>query len=257
MASRKEEKERLRQARIEAEKQEASAQRRRLLLGYVAAGAIAAVVIAGIAVVALSGGGGAEGAAHINTGTGDTNGVEPDEREGTEPAAAGESRLEVAAREAGCTLRENLPDEGASHLEPGTTEPDYQTNPPTSGDHIIPPLQQADGAYAEMPEPINFVHSLEHGRIEIQYGPDLPERDQLALKGLYDTMYGGALLFPNTRMPFAVAVTAWRNLMGCERYQGARTLDAIRAFGATYFSTAPEPAESFALDGPTPATPAG
>ena len=52
-----------------------------------------------------------------------------------------------------------------------------------------------------MPEPWYFVHSLEHGRIEIQYSPDLPEDDQLALKGVFDQQPDGMLLFPNDEMP--------------------------------------------------------
>jgi hypothetical protein len=82
-----------------------------------------------------------------------------------------------------------------------------------------------------MPEEIDFVHSLEHGRMEIQYSPNLSERDQLALKGLYDTLYGGTLLFPNEKVPYEVAATTWTNLIGCKTYKGAITLDAIRDFG--------------------------
>ena len=75
--------------------------------------------------------------------------------------------------------------------------------------------------------------------MEIQYSPDLPEKDQLALKGLYDTMYGATLLFPNDNMPYEVAATTWTNLLGCPNYKGAITLDAIRAFGkATWGNTA-------------------
>ncbi len=70
-----------------------------------------------------------------------------------------------------------------------------------------------------MPSEIFIVHSLEHGRMQIQYSPDLPEEDQLALKGLYDTMYGGTLLFPNENMDYEVAATTWTNLLGCGEYK--------------------------------------
>ena len=42
---------------------------------------------------------------------------------------------------------------------------------------------------------------MEHGRIEIQYTPDLPEADQLALKGVFDEDPDGMLLFPNPECP--------------------------------------------------------
>ncbi len=165
--------------------------------------------------------------------------------------------LATAAKQAGCVLKLKLPDEGHEHIPVGSPTPNYKTNPPTSGAHVEPPYQQADGAYAEMPAEIDFVHSLEHGRLEIQYAPDLPEKDQLALKGVYDTMYGATLLFPNERMPYEVAATTWTNLIGCPSYRGAITLDAIRDFGkATWGKYGGEPVRAFTFTGPTPAEPA-
>ena len=174
------------------------------------------------------------------------------------PPPAKVTNLAAAAKQAGCELRLHLKDEGHEHIPVGSPTPDYKTNPPTSGNHVEPPYQQADGAYTEMPAEIDFVHSLEHGRMEIQYAPDLPEKDQLALKGLYDTMYGATLLFPNEKMPYEVAATTWTNLLGCPTYKGAATLDAIRAFGkATWGKYGGEPAEAFPFTGPTPAEPEG
>ncbi len=167
------------------------------------------------------------------------------------------TNLQAAAKAAGCKLQLNLKDEGHQHIPVGSKPPEYETNPPTSGNHVEPPYQQADGAYSEMPLEIDIVHSLEHGRMEIQYSPDLSDEDQLALKGLYDTMYGATLLFPNERMPYAVAATTWTNLIGCPTYKGAATLDAIRAFGKqTWGKYGGEPVAAFAFTGPTPAEPA-
>jgi uncharacterized protein DUF3105 len=244
MASRKEEKERLRSARLEAERREALGARKRLILGYGVAGVLTAAVLAGIVIVIASGGGGSSeetpAAAHIDTATGSINGVAPDAREGTAPPALENLDLENAAADAGCTLRLNLPDEGANHLEPGDPPPNYRTNPPTSGNHVTTPFQQADGAYGQTPELIDFVHSLEHGRIEVQYAPDLPEADQLALKGVFDESPSGMLLFPNPRMPYEVAATAWTQLLGCKKYDGAKTLDAIRDFRDQFRGRGPE-----------------
>jgi hypothetical protein len=245
MATRKDEKARLRAARLEAERRDAQAARKRLILGYGVAGVLTAAVLVGIGVVIASGGGGGSNndtpaAAHIDTATGSINGVAPDAREGTAPPAVHNLDLENAAADAGCDLRLNLPDEGNQHLEPGAKPPDYHTNPPTSGNHVTTPFQQADGAYGEMPALIDFVHSLEHGRIEVQYAPDLPETDQLALKGLFDESPSGMLLFPDPRMPYEVAATAWTQLLGCKRYEGAKTLDAIRDFRDQFRGRGPE-----------------
>ena len=257
----KSDREQRRQEQIEAEGAEAGSNRNRLIVGY----AIASTLVLAIAVlvfVLASGGdsdGAPEGDAHINlnASVGSTNGVEPDNRAGTVPAAAKVTNLAAAAKAAGCDLRLHLKDEGHNHIKVGSPAPAYKTSPPTSGNHVEPPYQQADGAYAEMPAPIDIVHSLEHGRLEIQYAPELPEKDQLALKGLYDTMYGATLLFPNEEMPYQVAATTWTNLLGCPTYEGAATLDAIRAFGkATWGKYGGEPAEAFTFTGPTPAEPA-
>jgi uncharacterized protein DUF3105 len=250
---REEERERLRQAREERESSQAKQGQRRLMVGYAIAGVIGVVVIGALIwVIAGSGGDDSNGGAHIDQATGSTNGIEPDERTGTKPPEAKQTNLVKAAKEADCTLRLNLKVEGRTHIPPTAPTPDYSTNPPTSGNHVDPPLQQADGAYSEMPGEIFTVHSLEHGRMEIQYSPDLPEADQLALKGLYDTMYGGTLLFPNTNMDYAVAATTWGNLMGCREYKGDATLDAIRAFGVKTWGQAPEQIET---KGPTPVEP--
>jgi hypothetical protein len=253
---REEERERLREAREAQEKTSKGSEKRRLMLAYGAAGLIGLIVIVGIVVTIASSGGGSSGEAHIDTRSGSTNGVETDDRTGTPPPPAKTTNLKVAAKKAGCVLKLHLKDEGHEHIAPGTEAPDYKTNPPTSGNHVEPPYQQADGAYTEQPEPIDFVHSLEHGRMEIQYSPDLPEAEQLELKGLYDTMYAATLLFPNEEMPYAVAATTWTNMLGCKEYKGAATLDAIRAFGKqTWGKYGGEPVEGFPFTGPTPASP--
>jgi hypothetical protein len=249
MASRKEEKERLRAQRLAAEQSETGAARRRLMIGYAVAGLLGAAVLAGlVAVLASSGGGGGENVAgfdacseghfQLQAGT-PQEGVKADCRTGTEPAAIKIGDLAAAAKAAGCQLKLNLPDEGNSHLQPGDSPPTYKTNPPTSGNHITSPLQIPDGAYATMPDPERFVHSLEHGRVEVQYSPNLPEDQQLAIKGVFDEDPDGMLLFPNDQMPYAVAVTAWTQEVVCPKYSPA-ALDVIRDFRDTYRGNGPE-----------------
>jgi hypothetical protein len=244
MPTRREDRERRRAERQAAERAQASAERRRLIIGYVVAGVLGVAVLAGIVIaIAGSGGGGGDGnpgdlpeAAHVETRSGFVHDVEPDDREGTPPPELEQGDLETAAREANCDLRLELEDEGNTHVQDDTVN--YKTNPPTSGNHN--PEQQADGAYAEMPRPVDTVHSLEHGRILIQYSPDLPEDEQLELKGVFDESPQGALFFPNPEMPYEVAVTAWTNMMTCDRYEGAATLDAIRDFRDIYRGNGPE-----------------
>lgn len=246
MASRREEKERLRQLREEAEKREASEQRRKLLLGYGVAGLLAAAVIAGIVLVVIgSGGGGASGNSHlVSTGVGlgtTTQDLELDEREGTRTKAgpmAEADKLTQAARAAKCVL-ENPPEEGNTHLLPSQNTPKYKSDPPTSGNHDPVPL--ANAVYSSpIPTFRNALHTLEHGRVAIAYQPDLPEAEQLVLKGVVDEDFRDVIMFPWERMKWEVAAVAWGHYLGCESYN-AKVPDAIRAFRDTYRGQGPEP----------------
>ena len=244
MANRREEKERLRQIREEAEQREASEQRRKLMLGYAVAGLLGAAVVAGLLVVLLSSGGSsASGNSHIVASQfTTTQNLEPDDREGTPTDAgplASAAKLPQAAKAAGCVLR-NPPDEGNTHLASGSPTPDYKSNPPTSGNHD--PIPLSNGEYrSPVTDFRHAVHTLEHGRIEVQYKPSLPEAQQLDIKGVVDEDFRNVLLFQNPKMPYEVAATAWGHLIGCKAYS-AKVLDAIRAFRDTYRDRGPEPA---------------
>lgn len=234
---------------------EASRRRFRFLAAYLITGLFGGIALVAI-VVSLSSGPASlnRGDPHINTDTGSTNGVPPDNRLGIEPSAFVAMNLVDAARTAGCDLRLHLTDEGHGHLAASARPPRYQTNPPTSGNHSEE--QQADGAYLGTPPPASLVHSLEHGRLAIQYRPSLRERAQLELRGLFDAMYGGALLYPDPTMSYAIAATTWTNLLGCRRYREYATLLAITAFGqATWGRYGGEPVGTFPPTVPTPAEP--
>jgi hypothetical protein len=241
--STKSERDKRRAERLAAEKAASAAERRRLMLGYVAAGGIALAVVVGLVIVLASGGD--ESAtndlpaeAHIQVQSGALHGQTPDGRTGTPPPPLQQGDLAEAAKTAGCDLQLDLEDEGSQHVTKESEIPAYEVNPATSGNHNAEQL--ADGAYSDFPEPWYSLHSLEHGRVAIQYSPDLSEGGQLAVKGVFDESPGGILLFPNPDMPYEVAMTAWTQLMGCKTYDGDATLDALRDFRDTYRGRGPE-----------------
>jgi hypothetical protein len=104
----------------------------------------------------------------------------------------------------------------------------------------------SDGAYtttvtddtSTKPNIRNEVHAMERP-VLIQYAPDLPEEDQLALKGVFDEEPGGMLLFPYSAMPYEVAISAWTNQVLCPTYDAA-VLDVARNFRDTYLGNGPE-----------------
>ena len=151
-------------------------------------------------------------------------------------AASGEAvkRARSAATAAGCTLA-SFQSEGRDHTESHVT---YRTNPPTSGPHN--PAPAPDRAYTVAPPAENYVHSLEHGRIELQYRPGAPTAVRAALRGVYEQDRRHVLLFPNnTGMKSLVAATAWKHRLACPAFT-ARVPAALREFRDAYRDHGPE-----------------
>ena len=149
--------------------------------------------------------------------------------------------LAAAAKAAGCSLQ-NPPNEGAGHADKPFTAADYDTNPPTSGTHF--PQWASDGVYApgNAPQLGMLVHTLEHGRIDVQYKLGTPKQVEQQLEALVAEQDGGyhTLLFENpTRMRYQVAASAWTHLLGCPQMND-QVFDAIRAFRDKYVDQGPE-----------------
>ena len=229
MASRREEKEQRRLERLERERAQLEDARKRRLYSIVA-GAVLLVGATVAVVVALAAGGG--------SGSSDAAfGFSKTAKNAAPPPPEKITDLNQAAKAAGCTLK-NPSIEGRTHVTKKVT---YHTNPPTSGNHY--PIPQDDGVYTKTPPFTHLVHTLEHGRIEIQYAPSINPRRIAQLGGLYNQDKSYTLLFPNAQMPYAVAVTAWGHLAGCKKVND-ETFDLIRTFKRRYLGAAPEPLET-------------
>ena len=150
------------------------------------------------------------------------------------PSRSALDQLRRSAAAAHCSLA-SFPSEGRTHT---TGRVHYRTNPPTSGPHN--PVPAPDRVYSVAPPPENYVHSLEHGRIELQYRPDAPPAVRDALRRVYDEFTHHMLLFPNnTGMDFEVAATAWKHRIGCAHFN-PKVPDALRRFREAYRDRAPE-----------------
>jgi len=240
MSSRQEEKERRHQERLEQEQKAAAASARTRRLQIVGGGVLVAAVLVVVAVLVSSGGGDDKSGPERKP-TGDTVAIP---KPGPNAVA---SKLDQAAKAAGCVVLSPA-SEGSDHV---TTKVTYKSNPPTSGNHN--PTPASDGIYepGNTPATENLVHSLEHGRIQIQYKPGTPARQVSQLETLFgeksDSEYGVPIengtytqLFQNgTRMPYAVAATAWTHILGCKAMNN-QVFDAIRAFRKRYTLQAPE-----------------
>jgi hypothetical protein len=230
VSSRQEEKERRRKEREERERAEArkAAGKRRLQL--VAGGVLALAAIAAVIAAVASSGGKSKADATLATAPIPTQKI---------------ANFDEAVKAAGCQFK-TFPSEGRTHLASDTAVNNkYKTNPPTSGAHR--PTPAADGVYASNNAPAKeaAVHSLEHGRIELEYKPGTSKQVQNQLNALFNEKLKGVpgyhqLLFQNqTNMPFQVAAVAWTHYLGCPTMNN-KVFDAMRAFRTRFVDKGPE-----------------
>lgn len=229
MSSRKDEKAQRRAEREAAEAAARRAQVRHDRLRIAGGGLLAVVVIVGV-VLALA------------SRSGETTG---DARQAAADVPIPEQKitdLADAAEAAGCKVT-SPPVQGQTHV----SEPvEYEQNPPSSGDHSPEPA--LDGIYdpGTSPEPENWVHSLEHGRVVVQYKPGTPQRQigQLETVVSEELKFGRpayltTLLENTTEMKPGVVAAAWGQVLSCATVK-PELFDAIRAFRTEFTDRGPE-----------------
>ena len=231
MSSRQEEKERRKREREEKQQAEKAAVARRKRLQMIIGVVLAVLVLGGGTALALG----------LAGGDGDSSEPRTAPAGGADIPERAEADLKKAASAAGCKLVD-APNEGAGHEEKDFKPSDYKQNPPTSGSHF--PEWYQDGIYEPggTPELGKLVHTLEHGRIDIQYKKGTPATTVAQLETLYNEMDGGhhLLLFENTTGRKAqIAATAWDASLTCAKMTPA-VFDAIRAFRQEHIDKGPE-----------------
>ncbi len=234
MSSRQEEKERRRQERLAAEAEIArrdAGKRRLQWIGGALLSLVAVAVLVGAVIIPAVNGGGGDKKTSADTPAAPTKG-------GAIPPPAN-TVLASSVQQAGCTVK-TFPSEGRTHSA-NPKDWKYKTNPPTSGTHD--PTPAGDGVYpfGAQPSVGMTTHSLEHGRIDIQYGPGVTRSQYGQLQTLVaeDGGYHQLLFRNQSNMPFAVAATAWTQMLGCKTFT-PRVFDAIRNFKKRYTDQAPE-----------------
>jgi hypothetical protein len=87
-----------------------------------------------------------------------------------------------------------------------------------------------------------LVHTLEHGRINVQYKKGTPAATVDQLEALLAEQNDGyhMLLYENTTgMKPQIAATAWTHSLTCDKMND-KVFDAIRTFRARYIDKGPE-----------------
>ena len=150
--------------------------------------------------------------------------------------------LEAGRKEAGSQGVKTFPMAGQDHIAPNEQPDNWNSNPPTSGDHLATPLPP--GVYDNDQDMRAMVHNQEHGYVVILY-KGIPSDQVEQLTRFVDARDGSKLvLAPYSGLPGnGVALAAWQNLETMQRVN----LDVVQAFVNDYMvpigtkSVAPEP----------------
>jgi hypothetical protein len=237
VSHRREQKEALRREREERERQARAAAQRKKLVGYGAGGALALAALI-VLVLLVAGGGSGGGSDALAAEVFPSGGSFPEQKV---------FEVAPAAKAAGCELKSVKGSGVATHTTSLDQRVKYNTNPPTTGRHYQIPAQ--DGIYGDPPQDEELVHGMEHGRVIIWVKPSLPKDVRANIRALVDDDSYQMFLVPRTKMPYAVAATAWNadpppggtgRLLLCNEVND-KTYDALAAFRDEHRSQGPEP----------------
>jgi hypothetical protein len=135
---------------------------------------------------------------------------------------------------------EEFPSEGATHV-PAGTKVQYQTNPPTSGNHY--PTWSKWGIFKDAPPDELLVHNLEHGGVIIFYDCPTGCTDAVNSLASYANRYPpdsftGIMLVPRTGLPndARIALVSWQHRMLLKSLDQNK----IQQFMMERFNKAPE-----------------
>jgi len=134
------------------------------------------------------------------------------------PVAVGACGGSSSSAACGQEVHEALDSRSTQHVFPGSAEPTYATDPPTSGPHRV---GAGPGPVSAQPidRPLQ-VHLLEDGLVLVQY------RDPSSRAAAERLGSAQVTVAPNPSLPAPVVVTAWTFKMSCSRVDAG----AVRAF---------------------------
>ncbi len=144
-------------------------------------------------------------------------------------------------------IGEQIPIVGAQHIPDGQRAVDYNSNPPTSGQHWAQPAEA--GFYEEVLPDEQLLHNLEHGYVVVYYNcSDLSDEACKRLKSDIQNAMRQAGVSSNTRTPKLIAIprpgmpdrvvyTSWGWLLRADRFDPEELLTFVRQ----HRDDAPEP----------------
>ncbi len=129
---------------------------------------------------------------------------------------------------------ETAEDQGGTHVAVGTIVDNYNTDPPTSGDHYANTATW--GIHTEPVQNELQVHNLEHGGVVIQYNDSLTGEEISQLEDIASQCDVKLILAPRPDMEQRIALTAWNHYLNLEEVD----TDQIQEFIDAHVDEGPE-----------------
>ena len=123
----------------------------------------------------------------------------------------------------GAEAREAFDPNSLQHVLPGGRQPQYLTNPPTSGPHV--PGPQLSGVRTDVLDKPTQVGALEGGSVLLQYR----DLDPSAVQQLSALAGDQVVVAPNPDVPDRVVATAWVTKQACSSVDRAALQQFISA----------------------------
>jgi len=154
---------------------------------------------------------------------------------------------------AGPCVRQDFPVQGRRHVEELEKGYEYNSTPPTSGNHY--PVPAIWNVYEQPVPQIRLVHNLEHGGIVVEYGEEVPPATVQQIVDWYAEDPNGMIVAPlpddaPARLADKITMTAWTHLATCTAFDEGSFSD----FRDDYRGPGGDAPEKFPLEELTPGT---
>jgi Protein of unknown function (DUF3105) len=154
---------------------------------------------------------------------------------------------------AGPCVRQDFPVQGRQHVDELENGYEYNSTPPTSGNHY--PVPAIWNVYEQPVPEIRLVHNLEHGGVVVQYGDEVPPATVQQIVDWYAEDPNGMIVAPlpgdaPARLLDKITMTAWTHLAMCTAFDE----DSFSDFRDDYRGPGGDAPEKFPLEDLTPGT---
>lgn len=134
--------------------------------------------------------------------------------------------LKTSADSSAEQIGESFENQGRAHIPNPDPSESYNSNPPTSGDHLANPAEW--GVYQnELPD-FQLIHNLEHGGIWISY-KDIDPETKAKLEAIGKANPRSVIVTPRAANDAPIAIAAWTRLEKLTSYDEAKILEFIKA----------------------------